>query len=147
MPPTFADVAKIASAAKPITTPLISTMRQSFTGGGVALKNMQNALVENDIKKIAVNREIIAETDHSMSTQLDTWSCTNQKSSGRCWLFALLNLFRPSTAKLLNVKEFEFSQSHIHFWDKFERANHFMTAILETGDRDFDERTVHFLLG
>jgi bleomycin hydrolase len=47
----------------------------------------------------------------------------------------------------LNVKNFEFSQSHIHFWDKFERANHFYEAIIDTSDRPVDDRTIGFLLG
>jgi bleomycin hydrolase len=143
---TFAEVAKIASAAKPITTPFLTKVRTSFASNP-ALKVSQNALVRDDIKKLAVNHEVILDTDASFSTQLDTWACTNQKSSGRCWLFALLNLFRPTTALKLNVKEFEFSQAHICFWDKFERANHFLTAILETSGRDADDRTVNYLLG
>jgi len=46
----------------------------------------------------------------------------------------------------MNVKEFEFSQAHIHFWDKFERSNHFLEAIIETSGRPVDDRTIHFLL-
>ena len=49
--------------------------------------------------------------------------------------------------KKMNVKDFEFSQAHIHFWDKLERANHFLEAIIETADRPVDDRTIHFLLG
>jgi bleomycin hydrolase len=49
--------------------------------------------------------------------------------------------------KKLNVKNFEFSQSHIHFWDKFERSNHLLEAVLETSDRNLDDRTIAFLLG
>ena len=44
----------------------------------------------------------------------------------------------------MNVKEFEFSQAHIHFWDKFERSNHFLEAIIETSGRPVDDRTIHF---
>ena len=142
---SFSSIAKIASAAHPVNTQQIDELRTAFEGN-VNLTNMQNVIVEKDIKEVSINRKIVHETDHSFSTHLDSWACTSQKSSGRCWLFALLNLFRPGTAKLLNVKEFEFSQSHIHFWDKFERANHFLTAILETSDRGVDDRTIHYLL-
>jgi len=84
--------------------------------------------------------------DFSFSTKLDEWNATNQKRSGRCWLFAALNLFRVDAMKKMNVKNFEFSQAHIHFWDKLERANHFLEAIIETSDRPVDDRTIHFLL-
>ena len=73
--------------------------------------------------------EKLISIDSSFSIKLDDWKVTNQKSSGRCWLFATLNLFRPGTMKKLNVKNFEFSQSHIHFWDKFERSNHFFATL------------------
>ena len=89
---------------------------------------------------------MVQEIDFTFSTKLDEWKATNQKSSGRCWLFATLNLFRPGTMKKMNVKEFEFSQAHIHFWDKFERSNHFLEAIIETSGRPVDDRTIHFLL-
>ena len=97
---------------------------------------------------VALNRQVVEETDcASFSVKVDSWPVTNQKSSGRCWLFATLNVFRINAMKVLNVKEFEFSQSYIHFWDKFERSNHFMEAIIETSTRPLDDRTVSFLLG
>jgi bleomycin hydrolase len=84
--------------------------------------------------------------DDSFSIKLDGWPVTNQKRSGRCWLFAALNLLRAGAMKKLNVKEFEFSQAHTHFWDKFERANHFLETIIERGDKSTDDRTTHFML-
>jgi bleomycin hydrolase len=47
----------------------------------------------------------------------------------------------------LNLKTFEFSQNYLLFWDKLEKANYFLEAILDTADRPADERTVHWLLG
>ena len=62
------------------------------------------------------------------------------------WLFAALNLFRPGAMEMMNMKDFEFSQAHIHFWDKFERSNCFLESMIEMGNRDIGDRTVHFLL-
>ena len=84
--------------------------------------------------------------DHSFSNTLDTWKATNQKSSGRCWLFAGCNLLRVDSMKQLNVKNFEFSQNYAMFWDKLEKANFFLEAMIETADRSPDDRTVAFLL-
>jgi bleomycin hydrolase len=81
-----------------------------------------------------------------VSNLLDDWSVTNQKNSGRCWLFAGLNLLRVGAAQAMNLKEFEFSQNHLMFWDKLERANYFLEAMIETADRDLDDRTVAYLL-
>jgi bleomycin hydrolase len=48
--------------------------------------------------------------------------------------------------KAMNLKDFELSQNFTLFWDKLERANYFLQAIIETSDRDVDDRTVAFLL-
>ena len=120
-------------------------MRAEFDGDPSA-KVAQNAGTGNNVAAVSLRRDLVQEVDFTFSTKLDDWKATNQKSSGRCWLFATLNLFRPGTMKKMNVKEFEFSQAHIHFWDKFERSNHFLEAIIETSDRAVDDRTIHFLL-
>ena len=120
-------------------------MRAEFDGDPSA-KVAQNAVTGNNVASVSLRRDLVQEVDFTFSTKLDDWKATNQKSSGRCWLFATLNLFRPGTMKKMNVKEFEFSQAHIHFWDKFERSNHFLEAIIGTSDRAVDDRTIHFLL-
>ena len=123
----------------------IEDMRKEFSSDSSA-KVAQNAVTSNNLSTVALRRDLVQEVDFTFSTKLDEWKATNQKSSGRCWLFATLNLFRPGAMKKMNVKEFEFSQAHIHFWDKFERSNHFLEAIIETSDRPVDDRTIHFLL-
>ena len=128
-----------------ITKKQIEDMRKEFSSDSSA-KVAQNAVTSNNLSTVALRRDLVQEVDFTFSTKLDEWKATNQKSSGRCWLFATLNLFRPGAMKKMNVKEFEFSQAHIHFWDKFERSNHFLEAIIETSDRPVDDRTIHFLL-
>lgn len=128
-----------------ITKKQIESMRADFDGDPSA-KVAQNAVTGNNVASVSLRRDLVQEVDFTFSTKLDDWKATNQKSSGRCWLFATLNLFRPGTMKKMNVKEFEFSQAHIHFWDKFERSNHFLEAIIGTSDRAVDDRTIHFLL-
>ena len=112
-----------------------------------AYRVAQNAVTLTSVDDIALNREIVTSIDHSFSTTLDNWSVTHQKKSGRCWMFAGLNLFRPGAMARMNLKSFEFSQNYLLFWDKLEKANYFLEAILETADRPADERTVHWLLG
>jgi len=128
-----------------ITKKQIDKMRKEFESDSSA-RVAQNAVTSNNLSSVTLRRDLVQEIDFTFSTKLDEWRATNQKSSGRCWLFATLNLFRPGTMKKLNVKEFEFSQAHIHFWDKFERSNHFLEAIIETSGRPLDDRTIHFLL-
>ncbi len=107
---------------------------------------MQNVVSQHDVNDAALNHAIVTEAAHSFSTVLDEWGVTNQARSGRCWMFAGLNLFRSESRKVLNLKEFEFSQNYVMFWDKMERANFLLESIIETADRPVDDRTVAWLL-
>ena len=124
----------------------IADFRTSFEADPSA-RIAQNAVTSTDINDVALNRSIVTETDFSFSTLLDDWEVTNQKQSGRCWMFAALNLMRVGAMKTMNLKNFEFSQNYMFFWDKFERANYFLEQIIDTADRDLDDRTVAFMLG
>ncbi|SPO21648.1 related to LAP3 - member of the GAL regulon [Ustilago trichophora] len=69
----------------------------------------------------------------------------NQKSSGRCWLFATCNVIRHQAAKVLELEEFELSQSYLSFWDKLEKSNYFLENMIELADEALDQRVVGFL--
>jgi len=71
---------------------------------------------------------------------------TDQGASGRCWIYAGLNMFRHLVGKALNIKDFEFSQNYLYFWDKYERSNTFLMSIIETRGLPLGDRTVDFLL-
>ena len=130
---------------KTITRKQVDQLRKEFASKP-SNKVAQNAVTNVQLPDLTMNRDVVQDTANTFSTKLDDWKVTAQMRTGRCWLFATLNLFRPGTMKKMNVKEFEFSQAHIHFWDKFERANHLLEAIIETADRPVDDRTIHFLL-
>ncbi len=111
-----------------------------------SLQLMQNIVTQRDVNEVALNHKIISDATHNFSNVLDDWSVTNQARSGRCWMFAGLNLFRSEARNILNLKEFEYSQNYVMFWDKLERCNFLLEAIIETADRPLDDRTVAFLL-
>src|SRR5262245_54130982 len=152
---TFAEPKTIASKGTPhggsapaaITSDFISSLRRDFQAKP-SYTLAQNAVTQVSVDDVALNRSVITSTDHTFSHLLDDWAVTHQKKSGRCWMFAGLNLFRVGAMKKMNLKDFEFSQNYTLFWDKFERSNYFLEAIIETAiaGRDVDDRTVAFLL-
>lgn len=71
---------------------------------------------------------------------------TNQRSSGRCWLFAATNVFRVALMQRYNLESFELSQSWLFFWDKLEKANYFLEQIIDTADEELDSRLVQTLV-
>jgi len=110
-------------------------------------KAMQNALSANDINKLAKNLENIDKEDHNFTYRVKVKGITNQRSSGRCWLFASLNMFRYKAMEVFNVDEFEFSENYLSFWDLFEKSNLFLNNMIETADRPIDDRKVQHFLG
>nr|MBC8491594.1 aminopeptidase [Candidatus Neomarinimicrobiota bacterium] len=106
---------------------------------------MQNAVSNNDIKQLALNRSILTEVDHHFAYKIPISPITDQKSSGRCWLFTALNVIRPKVVEKYNLKEFEFSQNYLFFWDQLEKSNLFLEAVIRTRDKDIDDREVQWL--
>ncbi|GAA6046303.1 hypothetical protein NBRC10513_002291 [Rhodotorula toruloides] len=71
---------------------------------------------------------------------------TNQKSSGRCWLFSATNLLRIALARKLDLDDFQFSQSYLFFWDSLSKANYFLEQMLDLADSPLDDRVVQHLM-
>lgn len=128
-----------------LTPDLVERLTKAFDADPTA-RLLQNAVTTTSVDEIALDRRVVTSIDHSVSNLLDDWAATSQEKSGRCWLFAGTNLLRAGARKKLGVKDFEFSQNHLLFWDKFEKANHWLESIITTADRDVDDRTVAHLL-
>lgn len=106
----------------------------------------QRAVVKNGILASSENQSSTVLNTPVFSIDLDTGNVTNQKQSGRCWMFAALNTFRHHIQDAFNIKQFELSQSYTFFWDKFEKANYFYENILATSEEELTSRKVSFLL-
>lgn len=104
------------------------------------------ATVTNGVQQASFNTEAVRDINRTFSIEIPTDAVTNQKQSGRCWLFAALNVMRHQFAKKYHAKNFVFSQAYLFFWDRIERANIYFDHILETADKPVDDRTVHFYL-
>ncbi len=108
---------------------------------------LQNVLSHNtDINTLASNLSNEGKQDTYFKYEVDVKGITNQRSSGRCWLFTSLNELRPVAAEKLNVKEFYFSQNYDSFWDLFEKSNLFLENIIATAGKDInDQEVVNYL--
>ena len=104
------------------------------------------ALSQSELNSVAFSPKGAFAMRQKFSIDIPTMEVTNQKSSGRCWLFAAANVLRERIAKARNLEKFELSQSYLAFWDKFERANYFLESILETAHLPTDDRTVAHIL-
>jgi bleomycin hydrolase len=104
-----------------------------------------NAITANDINNLSINREVSGKTEHYFRYKVDVKGITDQKKSGRCWMFAGLNTIRPIIIDEKNLSEFEFSTNYLFFWDQFEKANLFLESIINTCDLPTNDRMVEWL--
>lgn len=121
----------------------------------VVLSNPQNrlamnALSQDSIEKILRARQSTAGDFHVFNVKIpgEITPVTNQRASGRCWLFATTNVIRISIAKKLNIKEFELSRSHLFFYDKLEKANWALLQYIDLAEKgeDIDGRLFQYML-
>lgn len=105
-----------------------------------------NSVTNNGIKNSCLNRQTSIENTFNFSISLEAGKITNQKKSGRCWMFAALNVMRLEVMEKLNLKNMELSQAYPLFWDKLEKSNYFLQNIIETADQEVGSRIVSFLL-
>ncbi|RPH33156.1 MAG: biotin transporter BioY [Bacteroidales bacterium] len=122
----------------------LSLIRKSYDKNDAATKAITNALTNSDIKTLVVNRENIGKTDHLFKYRIKTGSITDQKSSGRCWMFTSLNTFRNKVADKLSMSTFEFSESYLYFWDILEKSNLFLENVIATATKPWDDRYVEW---
>jgi bleomycin hydrolase len=95
-----------------------------------------NAVSNSDINKLALNRDIVRGEDGHFSHRISTKGITNQKASGRCWMFAGFNVMRPKVIHEMGLEDFEFSSSYLQFWDKMEKSNLYLESVIELRDVD-----------
>ena len=107
---------------------------------------MENAISHNGLLTSLEKRNSAVENTPVFSLDLTKDKVSDQKASGRCWMFAALNTFRHKMIANFQLEDFELSQAHTYFWDKYEKSNWFLEQVLATADQELTSRKVKFLL-
>ena len=103
-----------------------------------------NAIAANSIDNLAQNRNNATELDTYFSIETPKQTITDQKSSGRCWMFSGMNVLRANFAKRTDSLRVEFSQAYLFFYDQLEKANLFLQGVIDTGKKPIDDQRVQF---
>jgi len=110
-----------------------------------ANKALVNAVAANNIDLLAVNRDNAGAFDTYFSIETKKQSITDQKSSGRCWMFSGFNVLRSNyTRQHGDSLQIEFSQAYLFFWDQLEKANLMLQGCVDTGKKPIDDPRVQF---
>ena len=107
---------------------------------------VENAATKNGLLNALENRASHAANLPVFSVDLTNDPVSNQKQSGRCWMFAALNTFRHKILTEFKLENFELSQAYTFFWDKYEKSNWFLEQIIGTSDLEIGDRKLKFLL-
>ena len=107
---------------------------------------LRHALSKNSLYEIVASQDAEPEMDFNFDINIKTLPAANQKASGRCWVFAATNICREIIASKCNMNNFELSQSYLAFYDRLEKANYLLESVIELIDKDYDDRTLAFLL-
>ena len=113
--------------------------------GNASDKAIRNALACNPIATLALNSENAGMMDTHFSDRVRTKGITDQKSSGRCWLFTGLNVLRAKIIDKYDLPALELSQNYLYFYDQLEKANLFLQGVIDTKDLPYEDRTVDWL--
>lgn len=127
-----------------LTMETIGQLRKSYENTP-ANRAIHNAIANNDINSLAVNSANKNNFDTHFSHRVPSKGITNQRSSGRCWLFTGLNVLRAQIMAEHDMPMLELSQNYNFFWDQLEKSNLFLQGIIDTADRPQDDRTVDWL--
>ena len=91
---------------------MLNQIKQSYQGTTTD-KAIRNAIGNNDIRKLALNQDNLKGMDTHFSIKVDSKGITDQKSSGRCWLFTGLNVMRAKAIAKYGLGSFEFAMAFI----------------------------------
>lgn len=136
--------AGMMSAQTAITPKVLSQLAsQEQTAADVAIRN---AMAQTSLSVLATDISTLKGVTRSeFSYQVNTKGITNQKQSGRCWLFTGLNVLRSQAINKHNLPKLELSQVYLFFFDQLEKSNLFLQGVIDTADKPFDDRFVDWL--
>ena len=128
-----------------ISSEMMQQIKKSY-GGNAADKALRNVLVNNSPTKLALNYENATAFNSHFSHRVESKAITDQKSSGRCWMFTGMNVLRNKAIRQHKLPaNFQFSQAYLFFYDQLEKSNLFLQAVIDTYKLPMDSQEVEWL--
>ena len=130
-----------------ITAGLLNTFRNEYSKDNIH-SLLENSISANNVGSLFLERNIAQKYNYIFSKKIKVKKdITNQRNSGRCWLFSFTNILNSDLIDTYNLpKNFTLSNTHLFFYDKLEKCNYFIDNVLNSLDKKFDSRLVRFLI-
>jgi bleomycin hydrolase len=128
-----------------LTFEQLERYRQGFESDPAA-RAANAAMAKTELADLAYIPMNAARLMGDFTIEVKTNGITAQEKSGRCWMFAVMNILREVAAEKLGVEEFEFSENYLAFYDKLEKTNNYLEMIIENADEKLDAHIVEHLL-
>lgn len=127
-----------------ITPEILTEIQSSYTNTPTD-RALRNAVIAEGMGKLVLNSERGVPLDDHFNYIIKSAGISNQKSSGRCWLFTGLNVLRARVIKKDNTGAFFFSQNYNFLFDQLEKANLFLQGIIDTRSKAINDKMVEWL--
>ena len=143
----LAAAAAVGQGQKPgaITPQLLAGLEKQLADDP-SIKSLINATTNNDIQSLSLNRDLVNSFDGKFNYELKGTKIIDQKSSGRCWMFAGCNVVTPRVMTKLKLSDFGLSQAYLSFYDRLEKSNLFLETMIAMRDRDINDRALQMYL-
>lgn len=145
---TFVIILLAGSAAASdgqLDSGLLEKLEQAFADRGDQTAYF-NAVANNKLADLALNHQLLTDHNEFVNYKLESSGITNQKSSGRCWLYAGLNVYTPNIMTRLGLSDIELSHAYLAFYDKLEKANMFLEQIIAFRAAPMSDRKLRIVL-
>lgn len=130
---------------KEITHDMLAQFRTAYEADGQA-QVLHSALAKTDMADLAYVPVAGARLKGAFSVEVKTRGITAQQKSGRCWLFAALNILREKVAETCHLDQFELSQNYLSFYDKLEKANNFLEMVIDNVQEPIKGQLMQYVL-
>ena len=137
---------KIMNKVTPIDSEMLARFEQGYEARP-ALQVMSNAISRTALPDAAFVPAAAAKLQMDFSVLVKTNNITNQKQSGRCWMFSTLNVLRQRVIEKCKLEDFSISPTYLAFYDKLEKANLFFENIIHFAGQELDDRETFTLMG
>lgn len=130
---------------KEIDDALLQEFRSAYEKDREA-QTLNSALAKTDLADLAFVPMKAALHQGPFAVEVKTRGITAQQKSGRCWLFAALNILRESVAEKCGLEQFQLSQNHLSFYDKLEKANNFLEMVIQQAGEPVKGQSMQYVL-